>query len=697
MSKKAIYILLFLLSLSLIGCATAGGVKGQAVAQEQVITGIEVTDNAVEVKLSGVSVPSYTIYKPMDPYIVVVDLPGIGVGSAEGKIVSDKAGISEVRVMKVDTPVSGTKIEILLDSPSNIEPQFTDGSLILAVKKGIEEDVLPVVEEAEEVEELEAVEQEVEVAEEAEAEEATKISDVRFDYSDGTVKLIIEGDGLFSPNVFTLKDRIVIDVPDVSMEASLPDTVIYPVKALRYGMHEGKVRLVVDLKEEVEFSASAEADSIVIAFSVEEEQVVAEIAEAEVAEEEVPEPVSKYKGKKISLDFQDADIVPIFRFLGEVSGYNVVIHPQVKGRITLKLMNVPWDQALEIILQTFNLGMSIEGNILTIAPASVFAKWQQEEVRLKEARMKAAELVQEDIPINYADASDILNSIKSAKLLSPRGSITLLKWKNTLSINDTAENIAKIKERIKGWDTPPKQVLIEAKIVEVNSDYTSTLGIRWGGTFTGRQEGTPISGDFSVNTPVTSFGATAGSEAARKTGIGMTIGSGNTVQVALSLEALETVGKSRKLANPRVLTMDNQPAEIVQGKSIPVQTTTAEGTKTEFVDANLNLKVTPQITPDGYIKLKIDAAKDSPVVLEGGETGIDKKSIRTQALVKDGETLVLGGIYTSEDSKSDTGIPLLSRIPILGWLFKTRTVQKPQTELLILITPKIVERAEETF
>ena len=404
----------------------------------------------------------------------------------------------------------------------------------------------------------------------------------------------------------------------------------------------------------------------------------------------------KYKGQKISLDFQDADIGPIFRLLADISGYNFVIDPSVKGKITLKLMNVPWDQALDIILQTFGLGKSVEGNIVWIAPVSMFAKMSDEKTKAKDVEEKAEELMQEIIRINYAAAGDISGAIDKGKLLSSRGAVTIDNRMNTLIIKDTQKSINKIKELVKIMDVAKSQVMIEAKIVEVGSNYSESMGIRWGGTIGGANPkvlGTDIpigSGTFSVNTPI----VTAGSSATSPGGVlGLSLGSASTVQVNLSLSALESVGKSRRLSNPKIMTMDNEAATIQQGVSIPVQTVSAEGTKTEYVNATLSLGVTPRITPDGYVQLKINATNNALGILTPQGYAIETKSVNTQALVKNGDTLVIGGIYTTNTSEGEEGIPLLRSIPLLGWLFKTKTQTGPNvTELLIFITPTIVTK-----
>ncbi len=415
--------------------------------------------------------------------------------------------------------------------------------------------------------------------------------------------------------------------------------------------------------------------------------------------------------QKISLDFENAQIVPIFMLLGQVGGYNVVVHPSVAGTITLKLKDVPWKQALNILLKTFSLGKKIDGNVMTIAPLSQFEKWAREKEKMKETTQTSEELAQEVIKLNYAAASDVTDYINNAKLLSPRGNITTDKRMNTLIIKDIPSQIDKVKKLVSIIDVAKPQVMIEAQIVEVSSNYTQNLGVRWGGSasFADAGSANPQKFNFSVNTPVatagpgvtggSNLGSTSSSSSsstmsgASPAGAGMfTLGTANSIALNLSIEALEQTEEAKTIANPKVLTIDNESATIMSGQSIPVQTTTAAGTTTQFVNANLNLTVTPRITPNGYVMLQVNASNDNLGTLTPQGYAIDKKNVTTQALVQNGQTLVLGGIFKNSTNTSTSGIPLLSKIPILGWLFKTRQINGPnRDELLILITPRIVQ------
>ena len=550
---------------------------------------------------------------------------------------------------------------------------------------------------------------------------ATSILQVKIEKGQDVLKVVIKGNGSLNPNVFRLDNRAVLDMPSVDMAAVLPAAVPLPLTSIRAGRHKDKTRLVLDMKEGTSFDVAAIEDSVIISFRLPEERYAAKAAvgETKVAEVEAKAVVetqekpgeSRYKGQKISLDFQDADIGPIFRLLADISGYNFIIDQAVKGRITMKLTNVPWDQALDIILQTFNLTQSKEGNIIWIAQSDMFAKIRNAKAAEKDQMEKQEDLEQEIVRINYAEAGTISGAISSGKLLSTRGSITIDGRMNTLIIKDTQKSIDKIKALVKIMDVAKSQVMIEAKIVTASTSYTSSLGIRWGGTFEGapgrtftggpttgaiayggdqtgaggiRNLGNEVIGAVSVNTPVSPASGAGGI-------LSMLIGSANSTQIALSLSALETIKKAKTLSNPRILTMDNEAATITQGVTFYTTSTSAEGTKTEPQNAALSLSVTPKITPDGYIYLKLTVSDDSLASVSPPVK--NTKTINTQALVKDGETLVLGGIYTDTEVNDTTGIPLLSKIPILGWLFKTKQDTGPgPTEMLIFITPRVVSK-----
>jgi type IV pilus secretin PilQ/predicted competence protein len=710
--KFMIYILVLAVSAFASGCASTGKEKKTTSdLKTPMISAITIGDNQLEV--IGDKPFTYTIYKASDPYKLIVELPSVSLGMASDKITSDKPGIAEVVPVQVKEPLS-TKIEILLTSPLQFESIYNDAKLTITLKGeketlAIQEVIDPGKDEKTESQTTDTKEDTVAKPEQKmvltkELLPATSIDSISIEKEDKFLKMTIKGNGSLSPVVSRLDKRAVIDIPNVEIKAYVPTLIPEPLKNIRIGKHSGKVRLVVDLKEETAVDVIAVEDSIIVTFLMngklpEQEKKTAKkekAAESEtkiaaVAPEKAPE--GKYKGQKISLDFQDADIVPIFRLMADISGYNFVIDPSVKGKITMKLMNVPWDQALDIILQTFGLGKSAEGNIIWIAPQTIFTKIAKEKAEAKSEGEKAEELVQEVFRINYANADTLVNDvIKKANLLSPRGSIIVDKRMNTLVVKDIVANIITIRDLIKVVDLPKPQVMIEAKIVQVSNNYTETLGVKWGGTFLGSGINTfpqSLSGSFSMATPVPSMGSSAGSSASPAGGIRFDMGSASTISVNLALSALETINKSKTLSNPKILTLDNESAEIKQGRTFFVSTTSSEGTKTEEKSATLSLKVTPRIAPNEFVSLEIKATDDT---LESvNPPVVNTKSVETKALVKNGETLVIGGIYTNDLTEGEEGIPFLRKIPLLGWLFKSQSQTGPNVkELLIFITPIIV-------
>jgi len=404
-----------------------------------------------------------------------------------------------------------------------------------------------------------------------------------------------------------------------------------------------------------------------------------------------------YNGKKVSLDFQDADVVNVLRLLAEVSKLNMIIGDNVKGKITIKMLEVPWDQALNIILKMKGLGKIYENNVVRIDTLANIAQQQEEEARAKEAMIKAEDLSTKIIPVNYARAKEIADSIK--KSLSTRGDITIDERTNTLIIKDIPDKHMEIENLLKTLDKPTPQVLIEARIVQADTNFARDLGVQWGGDYTSTPgdyniklitgpEGTATtpSTNFAVNLPASGIAGTKGS-------MGFTIGKtvGDAFNLDLRLSAGETKGLTKILSAPKIATLDNKEAIIQQGESIPYKTYSQEGTKTEFIDAALTLKVTPKVTPDGHIlmNIKITKNRQGSIVVEGTPS-INKKEATTEVLVKDGETTVIGGIYELSDTDNMSMVPWLHQVPLLGWLFKNTSKSNIKSELLIFITPKII-------
>jgi type IV pilus assembly protein PilQ len=403
------------------------------------------------------------------------------------------------------------------------------------------------------------------------------------------------------------------------------------------------------------------------------------------------------------MDFQNANIKNIFRIVSEVSGFNLVLSPDVVGTVNIRLIDVPWNKAFELIMENNGLGRLCEGNIIRIVPNATLLALQV-----------AEPLVTEMVRINYADIAEMSTNLGGLK--SPRGSITADNRTNTLILTDIPEKVDEMISVVKTLDVKTPQVMIESKIVEVTRNYAQELGVKWG-VFTERKEfsntdGFPaiirtgserdirnqdVSGGFPTD-PGFAVDLGIPSDPAGAFGVLLSTLNGDHA-LDIQLEALESQGKSRTIATPKVTTLDNKEAKIQSGQRFPVQTSSAnEGTKVQFVDANLELKVTPHITADENVYMKIEAKQNTAdfarTVL--GIPTIATKEAFTEVLVYNGSTTVLGGLYQKSTSEDTSSVPFFADIPIIGYLFKNRAERDEISELLIFVTPTIV-RSETSF
>ena len=417
-------------------------------------------------------------------------------------------------------------------------------------------------------------------------------------------------------------------------------------------------------------------------------------------EEGLPERI--YTGRKLSLDFKDADIKNILRLIAEVSNFNVITADDVTGKITMRLVDVPWDQALDIVLQAKGLGKTQVGNVIWVAPRDALKKQEQDMLEQKRAKEKLEDLVDDLIPINYATAKDIMPQVKG--ILSDRGDIKVDDRTNTLIVKDIASKIAKVKNLIRLLDTKTPQIMIEARIVEASMGFQRELGIKWGfqyGTRWGHSEA-QVGGGIGGTTLGTATTEIVNLPAVARAGVPGAIGStgileailnyGTMWNIDMAISAHENKGDVRVISSPKIGTLDNKEALIIQGLRIPYPKLTTEGTvTTDFIDANLSLKVTPHVTSDGNIKLTLNVKKDAPDFTQTvlGVPSIDKKEANTEVLVRDGGIAAIAGIYTINKTDSTEGIPLFSKIPLLGWLFKREVKEDARDDLLIFISPKI--------
>ncbi len=418
-----------------------------------------------------------------------------------------------------------------------------------------------------------------------------------------------------------------------------------------------------------------------------------------------------YSGEIIgAMKFKDADLRDVIFWIADFAGLNVVFDPEVRGSVTCDFRYVPWDQALDLILRQNKMGRTLEGNILRIAPVSTLTREEEERRKLEESRELAGPLQTKYYELSYARASDIQSLLQGK--ISTRGELIIDERTNTLIISDVVDRFDLLEQLIAVLDTPTPQVSIEARVVEATSNFVRNLGIQWGfrgsmDPFYGNQTslqfpnriaadgaiipqgittrgiGGPLGG-YAINLPAPSFNTALGLSFANVL---------DTARIDLALSALESTGDGRIISSPSVTTQNNHQAEIIQGRQIPVQTVANFTTSVQFRNAALELRATPQITAEGTIIMDIEIKNDAAdfANLVNGIPPITTQSAQTRVMIPDGGTTVIGGIYRTEDSISREKVPFLHKIPIIGMLFKNFARTKQHRELLIFITPRIIQ------
>ena len=446
----------------------------------------------------------------------------------------------------------------------------------------------------------------------------------------------------------------------------------------------------------------AVAESRTSGLSVESDQVAIEGAPQR----------ARYVGKKVSFEFKDIDIHNLLRIIADISKKNIVVSDDVTGKVTIRLRNVPWDQALELVLRSKSLGQEDLGNIIRVAPLAKLEEESKQRAERRKNERLSRDLSVQLVPVNYATAGEMATRVK--EILSERGNVAVDVRTNTLIVRDLPENMGRVRSLVASLDLQTPQVLIEARIVEVATRKQREIGIQWGGQAvmsqatgnpTGLQfpstvaatGGVPVgvatgvsaTPNYAVSLPV---GVTDGAGGA----IGLVFGSaGSAATLNLRLSALESQGVLRTLSAPRVTTLNNQQARIAQGTSLPFSQTSAAGANTVFIDSILQLNVTPHITADGSVLMNILASNNQPDPANTGSNGqpaISRKEAQTNVLVPDGDTTVIGGIYVIRNTANTSGLPLLSKIPIIGFFFRNNRELETKDELLFFITPRILNR-----
>jgi type IV pilus assembly protein PilQ len=691
--------LCFILSFSI---TLAASVASHAAVKETEITGIEVLDNAIQIKADAPL--TYKLYRPEDPFRVTVEIEGARLGKFVDKMFPDRAGVTEIEPVQIVNPATVARFNILLQSPETITPEVKDTVLVLKITG----DGKPAFGDAEESEiadagvEVSASDEGADTSE-TDPDAAGEIVELVFNKTAAGVELVLKGDGIMpEPEVVKLEDRVIIEIPDLSTSAPLPANIAAPVKHISYRNEKNKLRVVID------FDAGAKASVATL-----DDELVVDIASNGIHGGKAGTATNaacqgEVKKQPVSFDVQEADLAAVIGILNyDMTGCNIVINPDdVKGKkITMKLLNVPWDQALDIILKTFGLEKIIDGNVIRVVTKNTFQEEQ-----------KTANIPLKVFLVNYANVDKIKDAIINAKIVE-KDKISTDPRTRSIIVKDVSSNLEEVQKLIAMLDKPTPQVLIEARMVEVSKNFDNELGIEWGGYWAPTATksafnlvGSTSSGTTAINgsqavttvpsgTGTTSYFPTLVSlpTSGAPTGA-FTLGYLNparTLGLDLRISALESSGKGRIISNPKIMTVDNEQAVIKQGENIPYQSSSANtGPNTQFISADLSLTVTPHVGPDKTILLNIHINKDAADFSQtvNGQPAITTNEASTQVLIKDGGTVVMGGILTSTEQDSTDDVPGISKVPLLGALFKHTAKTLTTDELLIFITPRVIEQ-----
>ncbi|MDP0560867.1 MAG: type IV pilus secretin PilQ [Candidatus Endonucleobacter sp. (ex Gigantidas childressi)] len=495
-------------------------------------------------------------------------------------------------------------------------------------------------------------------------------SSIPFDVSEvaGRIRLQFKGDVLPEK----LKNRL--DVIDFAT----------PVKYIEAKIEDGNSVIIIEPKGKYDYLAYQVGNNINVSVKAIEEVVNGG-----------PNQQPTYTGKKLSFNFQNITIRAVLQLIADEVDLNLVVSNSVTGSLTLRLDSIPWDHALDIILKANGLGKRLNDNVLTVAPAEEIAAREKQQLENAKQLRNLAPLYTNLVQVNYASAEEIqavLGGVGDAKILTDRGSVQVLERTNSLLIKDTQEKLDEIKALLELIDIPIRQVQIEARIVTLSSKFSKELGVKWdskGAINSGNDSSSDVSGSVFTDFNQSSKGLA-------KIGLGFVV---NGTLLNLELSALLSDGGGEIISQPKIITADKKTAIISSGSQVSFsETSPVGGRTTSFKDAVLSLEVTPQITPDGRVIMDVKITNDEVQATEvGAVPSISKNEIETQVLVRDGETLVLGGVFKQTENHSKLKVPILGDIPYLGALFKTSEMSNDKDELMVFITPRIIDDSDNNL
>ncbi len=669
--------------------------------------------------------PQYTVFKLSDPHRIIVDLPEFSLSEqADLGIAANDfiTGLTSEKLQDRDRDYLRLTVALTDDWSYTTASDATSLTIDISRKTSAPAKKKP-----------DAAQQQASAAGAAPGRPVIS-SIVPHAGADGMSIELVSGAPIGTYNAYTLKNpyRLVIDMPGTRSAlgtTSVPVNTDY-IDQIRLGTDPRNLRVVFDIASPKipQYQIAKQGNSLFVHLQPEASSVAAKpsaapvqpsAAEPKAEHESIPSdmpdaaagtvamdtsvPVGKedeaaprqFSGPNISFDFKDADIKNVLRLIADISGRNMIISEAVNGRVTLKLDNIPLDEALELILETNALGSIVTKNITRIETRERIKTINEEKLLARQSHEDVVELEVKTFDVSYTKAQDIAQFIKQLKLLSPRGSVTYFKLTNKVAVKDIPENIPKIAAIIREQDVPTRQVMIEARVVQSNPSYTKQLGIAWGGTYTTTKDGDPITiGGGALGDSVVAMPAEVG------LGQGGAINLGyikDNLTLNMQLSALENDDKIKIVSNPRVIALDNQEALIKQGVALPYKVLNENGvTSTQFKDAVLELEVTPKITPQKTVSLEVKVTKNQQSSQRGaeGEPGIDIREVETYLLISSGVTVVIGGIYETNQTINIKRVPFFGSLPYFGYFFRNERQEEQLTELLIFLTVTILEQPE---
>lgn len=698
---------LLLCGLPLVG----GGVSAQTSATLEEISSTQLPGDKVQVtlRLSG-AVGEPTSFSIDNPARIALDLPGTALKLASKTV---PVNLGHVRSVTAAESKGRTRVVVNLAQSASFETR-TDGNLVhvLIASSG---DAVP------------AVQGPTAAATAASAGPAAAGRDIgNLDFRRGAKGQAVIN--LLLPSKKTVVDmrqeggKLILDVQGARLPTRLERTLdvmdfATPVKTVDSRNKAGGAII------EVAMAGTAAIEHMAYQSNESYTLEVRPLTKAE--QEEQAKKKVEYTGEKLSLNFQDIEVRAVLQLLADFTGFNMVVSDSVTGNLTLRLKNVPWDQAMDIILKTKGLDKRQNGNVVYIAPAADIAAQEKLALEASKQITELAPLSTETYQLNFASAKgffdNILKGDGAKAMLSERGKAIMDERTNTLIITDTAERLTEIRRVLTTLDTPQRQVLVESRIVRANDDFTKNLGVKFGldhtGQFNSHKSGYVIGGPLgshrtyedatgTVFSPagflsgedttqlLVDLPTTAAGTLAATSGIELAIGKVGSYWLQLQLQAAQIEGRGEVISSPRLVTADKKEATIETGVEIPYQEASSSGaTSTSFKKAVLSLKVKPQITPDERLIMDLAVNKDSVGSLFGGIPSINTNTVSTQVLVNNGETVVLGGVYERTNTNSVSRTPFFGELPYVGWAFRSEAKVDQKSELLVFVTPKIIKES----